>query len=223
MARPQRHGFAILAMGNMTNARELSIAARAAELANLLGRCEVTDKDLSSLPLEDGIKKLCGQLSHLRNEARSLYLIGNGGSAGVASHATTDFFNVAKIRASTLHESSLLTCMANDFGYENAYARITRQMVKPGDIVIAISSSGKSMNIRNAATEATNAGGYVVTLSGFAHDNPLRFLGDLNIWLDSSDYGQVEVGHQFLLHNISDRFGAGLGVEHLCQTARSSA
>jgi D-sedoheptulose 7-phosphate isomerase len=48
-------------------------------------------------------------------------------------------------------------------------------------------------------------------LSGFARDNPLRFIGDINIWLDSNDYGLVEVGHQFVLHNISDRFGAGYG------------
>ncbi len=194
----------------MTITKELSIAARAAEFADLLGRCEVTGKDLSPLPLEDGIRELCGQLSHLRNEARNLYLIGNGGSAGVASHATTDFFNVAKIRATTLHESSLITCMANDFGYENAYARMIRQMVKPGDIVIAISSSGKSMNIRNAAEEATINGGYVVTLTGFARDNPLRSMGAINIWVDSCDYGLVEVGHQFVLHNIADRFGAGM-------------
>lgn len=188
----------------------MSLAARVVEFADLINRCEITSKDRSELPLEEGMAELCDRLSQLRKGEQSLYLIGNGGSAGVASHSVTDFFNVAKLRAATLHESSLMTCMANDFGYENAFARMVKQMVKAGDVVIAISSSGKSMNIRNAATEATNAGGYVVTLSGFAHDNPLRFLGDLNIWLDSSDYGLVEIGHQFLLHNISDRFGAGL-------------
>jgi D-sedoheptulose 7-phosphate isomerase len=188
----------------------MSLAARVVEFADLINRCEITSKDRSELPLEEGMAELCDRLSQLRKGEQSLYLIGNGGSAGVASHSVTDFFNVAKLRATTLHESSLMTCMANDFGYENAFARMVKQMVKAGDVVIAISSSGKSMNIRNAATEAANSGCYVITLSGFAHDNPLRFLGDLNIWLDSSDYGLVEIGHQFLLHNISDRFGAGL-------------
>ncbi|MCG3771048.1 MAG: Phosphoheptose isomerase [Nitrosomonadaceae bacterium] len=188
----------------------MSLADRLIEFADLINRCEVTSKGRSELALEEGMAALCDRLSQLRKDGQNLYLIGNGGSAGVASHSVTDFFNVAKLRAATLHESSLMTCMANDFGYENAFARMVKQMMKVGDVVIAISSSGKSMNIRNAATEATNAGGYVVTLSGFAHDNPLRFLGDLNIWLDSSDYGLVEIGHQFLLHNISDRFGADL-------------
>jgi len=187
---------------------KMSVAARAAVFAGLLGRCEITEKGHSPLQLEEGISQLCEKLTHLRDEGHSLYLIGNGGSAGVASHATTDFFNVAKIRAATLHESSLMTCMANDFGYENAYSRMIQQMVKPGDIVIAISSSGKSMNIRNAVSVGIDAGAYVVTLSGFSHDNPLRFLGDLNIWLDSRDYGLVEIGHQFILHNLSDRFCA---------------
>lgn len=188
----------------------MSVTARAVEFVDLINRCQITSKGRSALALEQGMAALCDRLSQLRKGGQNLYLIGNGGSAGVASHSVTDFFNVAKLRATTLHESSLMTCMANDFGYENAFAHMVKQMVTVGDVVIAISSSGKSMNIRNAATEATNAGGYVVTLSGFAHDNPLRFLGDMNIWLDSSDYGLVEIGHQFLLHNISDRFGAGL-------------
>lgn len=76
-------------------------------------------------------------------------------------------------------------------------------------MLIAISSSGNSENIRNAATLMTNCGGTVITLSGFAVDNPLRSLGDINIWLDSRDYGLVEIGHQFILHNMSDRFDAG--------------
>jgi D-sedoheptulose 7-phosphate isomerase len=185
---------------------KMSFAARAAVFADLLGRCEFTERGHSPLHPEEGISQLYEMFTHIRERGYNLYLIGNGGSAAVASHATTDFFNVAKIRATTLHESSLITCMANDFGYENAYARMIEQMVKPGDIVIAISSSGQSRNIRNAASVGSAAGAYVVTLSGFAHDNPLRFLGDLNIWLDSKDYGLVEIGHQFILHNLSDRF-----------------
>jgi D-sedoheptulose 7-phosphate isomerase len=55
----------------------------------------------------------------------------------------------------------------------------------------------------------TNSGGMVITLSGFASDNPLRTLGDINIWLNSKNYGLVEIGHQFILHNLSDRFGIG--------------
>ena len=185
----------------------MSIAARAAQFKDLLESSVVSDKDGIADEIEAGIAAFCDRLAAMRTNGNNLYLVGNGGSAGVAGHAATDFFNVAKLRAVTLHESSLLTCMANDFGYENAFARMLAQMVNPGDVIIAISSSGQSMNIRNAAIQAARNGGMVVTLSGFAQDNPLRSMGEINFWLDSCNYGFVEIGHQFILHNISDRFG----------------
>lgn len=189
--------------------RDMSLVARSAQFKDVVDRCAITSKLGEMHELEVGIVAVCKRFAELRKAGQGLYLVGNGGSAGVASHSATDFFNVAKLRAVTLHESALLTCMANDFGYENAFARMLSQMVRPGDVVVAISSSGKSMNIRNAAIQAAQNGGFVITLSGFSGDNPLRSLGDMNIWLDSCDYGFVEIGHQFILHNISDRFGAG--------------
>jgi D-sedoheptulose 7-phosphate isomerase len=188
----------------------LSLLSRVQLFSDVITRSELTDSDRQSVALEDGILALHGKLAAVRAANRNLYIVGNGGSAGVAAHAVTDFFNVAKLRAATLHESSLLTCMANDFGYENAFARMLDQMVNAGDVVIAVSSSGNSMNIRNAVTAAKDKGAYVVTLSGFAAGNPLRVLGDTNIWLDSQDYGFVEIGHQFVLHNIADRFNEKL-------------
>lgn len=146
-------------------------------------------------------------LLHQREYKNSIYIIGNGGSAAVASHAQIDFLNVAKLKAQVLHESSTITCMANDYGYENAFARILETMLSKNDLLIAISSSGQSQNICKAAIQAKKMGSKVITLSGFKSDNPLRQLGDLNYWLNSTDYGFVEMGHQFILHNLSDRFG----------------
>lgn len=188
----------------------MSIAARAVEFNGLLARCSATDGKGALLDLEVAVAEVCARLDTLRNGGGSVYLVGNGGSAGVASHAATDFFTSAEVRAMTLHESSLMTCMANDFGYENAFARMLAHLIRPGDLLFAISSSGRSMNIRNAATQAVAGGAGLVTLSGFAGDNPLRSMGSINFWLDSSDYGMVEIGHQFILHNMSDRIRATL-------------
>jgi len=190
---------------------EIALTARAKQFAGLLERCEITGRDGDAFELESGVMAAMTMLSQVRERRGSVYVIGNGGSAAIAAHVANDLVNVVKLRAATLHDSSLLTCMANDYGYENAFSRVLGQMANPGDVLIAISSSGRSMNIRNAATQMVNNGGAVITLSGFSRDNPLRSLGDLNIWLDSSDYGLVEVGHQFILHNVSDRFGAGYG------------
>lgn len=190
---------------------DLQLSSRAQQFAALLGSCEITGRDGSPLGAEPGIAAALHMLARVRDNDGSIYVIGNGGSAAVASHALIDLINVAKLRAYTLHEPSVLTCIVNDYGYENAYSRLLTHMARAGDVLIAISSGGCSMNIRNAATQVVDNGGSVITLSGFSHDNPLRALGDVNIWLNASDYGLVEVGHQFILHNISDRFGAGHG------------
>lgn len=195
----------------MQEKKELSLSARAPQFATLLANCEITGKGGVSLGAEPGISATLQVLSVARKAGNNVYVIGNGGSSAVASHAMVDLVNVAKMRAFTLHEPALLTCIVNDYGYEHGYARLLAHMARPGDVLIAISSSGRSMNILNSATQVSEKGGRVITLSGFAHDNPLRVLGDINFWLDSSDYGMVEIGHQFLLHNIADRFGAGLG------------
>jgi len=187
--------------------KNLSLATRAAEFKSIIENSVCTDANNRVNHLDASIDNLANQLKVNRDHGNAVYLIGNGGSAGIASHAITDFTNVCCLRAFTLHDPSLITCMANDYGYENAYARIIRTIMHPGDILIAISSSGKSANICNAANMATEMGGIVITLSGFNHDNPLRKLGDVNFWLNSDDYGFVELGHAFILHNISDRIG----------------
>jgi len=180
------------------------------EFRNVLSKTKISIKNKQVHSFELGLDLIVEKLVQIREEKRNLYVIGNGGSAGIAAHAVTDFANVCKLKASTLHESSLLTCMANDYGYENALARMLDLVINPGDVLIAISSSGKSANIVNATARAKSKGAYSITLTGFASSNPVREAGDLSIWVDSNDYGLIEVGHQFILHHISDRIGAEL-------------
>ncbi|MBK6908549.1 MAG: SIS domain-containing protein [Rhodocyclaceae bacterium] len=191
--------------------KDLSLSARVQQFSALVQGAVITDINGAVLDQEAGLTAVCEVLSEARDNRSTVFVIGNGGSAAIASHAVIDFVNVAKLRAFTLHEPSVLTCIANDYGYEYSYSRLLEQMAKPGDVLIAISSSGRSPNIRNAAAQVATLGGKVITLSGFLHDNPLRTQGLLNIWLDATDYGLVEVGHQFVLHNVADRFGAGYG------------
>lgn len=191
----------------VTDTPGMMLLARSSELHSVIGSAQVTGVSGKRLDTETSILQMLDLFRDLRRRSGNLYLVGNGGSAAVASHSVTDFLNVARLRATTIHDASLVTCMANDYGYENAFARILSVLVRPGDMLIAISSSGKSLNIRNAVVKTQELGGTVVTLSGFAPDNPLRALGNFNIWLDAHDYGMVEIGHQFVLHNIADRLG----------------
>ena len=72
------------------------------------------------------------------------------------------------------------------------------------DLVVLISSSGQSENILRAGRTARELGIPLVTLSGFAHDNPLRSLGDLNLWVESRAYNIVEMVHQVWLLSVCD-------------------
>ncbi len=155
---------------------------------------------------ENGLVRFYEFLTHTKAVAKSVYVIGNGGSAAVASHAVVDFLNVGKIKSHTLHDPAVLSCMANDYGYENVFSQQIEILLFSGDLLIVISSSGQSKNIYNAAEVAKRKGCKVITLSGFLGDNPLRHVGDLNCWVDSTDYGVVEIAHQFILHSISDSF-----------------
>lgn len=166
----------------------------------------VTGAGNCDLTLEDGLIKTHKHLANIQKEKRDLYIIGNGGSAAIASHAVVDFMNAGKISAHTLHDSAALTCMANDYGYENVFLNMVKITLKPKDILIAISSSGKSENIVLAADLAKQFGSLVITLSGFESNNSLKNIGDINFWCNSKDYGMVEIAHQFILHNLSDRF-----------------
>jgi D-sedoheptulose 7-phosphate isomerase len=192
------------------DAHALSLQARNAEFQRVLASIQVTGPGGAPRDPERAIVDMVALLKEFRSRGSRMYVVGNGGSAGVASHAVTDFLNVGKLRAFTLHDPSLLSCMSNDYGYESAFARIIATVAAPGDMLIAISSSGRSANIRNAAAEMRKLGGTAITLSGFKRDNPLRTLGDINVWLDSTDYGMVEIGHQFVLHNIADRLRSGI-------------
>ncbi len=137
-----------------------------------------------------------------------VYVIGNGGSAGIASHFSTDLIKSLKIPSQTLYDSNLVTCLSNDFGYEHVFSYPLSKLLRPQDLLVAISSSGKSLNILNGAKMANELHVPVITLSGFTADNPLRTMGDLNFWVERSDYGLVEAAHFFLLHTIIDRWHA---------------
>jgi D-sedoheptulose 7-phosphate isomerase len=130
--------------------------------------------------------------------------VGNGGSAAMASHVSVDLTKAASIRAINFNEADLLTCFANDYGYEHWVARALEAYADKNDVVVLISSSGRSPNIINGVAQARKMGLPVITLSGFKSDNPLRQLGDVNFWCDSEAYNIVEMTHHVWLLAVVD-------------------
>lgn len=139
-------------------------------------------------------------------------MAGNGGSAAIASHVSVDLTKAVGIRAVCFNESDLITCYANDYGYEHWLAQAIKSYGDEADVAVLISSRGESPNILNAARSARAQGLTVLTLSGFAPGNSLRALGELNLWVDSSSYNIVETIHQTWLLACVDRLASGATV-----------
>ena len=129
---------------------------------------------------------------------------GNGGSAAMASHCSVDFTKNAKIRCINFNEADLITCFANDYGYAWWLQKAIEHYADDGDLVVLISSSGKSPNMVNAARFSRERGLKVVTFTGFASDNPLKTLGHLNVWVDSRAYNVIEMTHHIWLLAVCD-------------------
>lgn len=179
-----------------------------AEFTAMLSATVFSDRSGNALPVDRAVPMVLRMMHDVRRRDADVYLIGNGGSAAVASHIANDFCNTSSMRASTLHDPALLTCFTNDYGYDKAYALLVERMARPGDLLIAISSSGQSSNILMAVEAMHDAGGKVVTMSGFDRSNHLRKQGDFNAWAASSAYGLVEIGHLLLLHYLVDQLAA---------------
>ncbi len=148
--------------------------------------------------------KYQNQLDEIVKEVQStkfVLIVGNGGSETIASHSAIDFLLLG-INCTSLSTPAVVTALANDFGYEYIYSKQI-EMYPIGDCcVIAISSSGNSKNIVNAASIAKGAGHRVITLSGFKRGNELSSMGDINIHIPVEDYGYIEVTHMAMMHYV---------------------
>ena len=173
-------------------------------LGGLLGKIQVTGADDRSLSFFDGIESLAQLVVAKGEEGRKIIFIGNGASASIASHMATDYWKIGGLRALAFNDAALLTCVSNDCGYENVFGKPIEMFADEGDMLVAISSSGKSKNILNGVHAARSKKAFVVTLSGFNSDNPLRSMGDINFFVPDEDYGPVEIVHLSITHCVLD-------------------
>lgn len=142
----------------------------------------------------------------LLNKKNKIIFIGNGGSASISSHVAVDFTKITNFRAICFNESNLITCFANDYGYENWAKKALEFYAISGDIIILISSSGRSKNLLNACKFAKKKNYFVSTFTGFQKNNPLSRLGNVNFWVNSNKYNTVEMAHHIWLVALVDSF-----------------
>ena len=165
---------------------------------------ECTNAAGASMTVDAASDLVCDLCHSSHKSGGKIIFIGNGGSMGIATHMAVDFSKAGGMRAIALGDGATLTCIGNDYGFQDVFSRQIEWHGHAGDVLIAISSSGKSPDILNGVGTARSKGVKVVTFSGFGDDNPLRKAGDVNFYVRAQEYGFVEVAHQAILHAILD-------------------
>lgn len=171
-----------------------------AQLNIFLRRMEVTDATGKHFDPATGMQRFCELTLATRGQNGSVFFVGNGASASMASHFACDLGKSLRLDACVFTDPAIMTAIANDLSYDEVFAEPLRWKMRSGDLLVAISSSGCSPNILRAAETASELGGRVVTLSAFAATNPLRGLGHLNFHVAATTYGQAESAHATILH-----------------------
>jgi D-sedoheptulose 7-phosphate isomerase len=174
------------------------------ELINIFLKIETKNKTGKIISFDKSIKEIVNLIISRNKKGNKVVLIGNGGSASIASHVSIDILKNAKIRSLTFNDASLLTCISNDLSYEYVFEKPIELLAEKGDILFSISSSGKSKNILNATLKAKQKGCSIITFSGFSAANPLRSMGDINFYVPSNSYGYIEITHLAICHSIVD-------------------
>jgi D-sedoheptulose 7-phosphate isomerase len=178
-------------------------------LENLQGALEnmvATDRSGASIEMDTALQHWCGLCQKARLSNNTMYFIGNGASATMASHMAADFSKNCSCRAMAFNDIALMTAVSNDIHYEECFTIPLTRFAGSGDILVTVSSSGNSPNILKGIECARSMDLGIITLSGMASDNRSRMMGDLNFWVPVDTYGLVEASHQALLHCWLDTF-----------------
>lgn len=158
---------------------------------------------------EDNVIRACKEIIRTRDSGSTVFLAGNGGSAGNAMHLANDYIYGATnkqgkaLRVNALPSNqSILTCLGNDIGYDDIFSHQLNVLGKPGDVIILLSGSGNSPNIINAANAAHNLGITTIAILGF-DGGACKALVDIPIHTPVNDMQvsediQLIIGHYFM-------------------------
>jgi D-sedoheptulose 7-phosphate isomerase len=179
------------------------------EIAKALLSLTASGKGGNPLDVEAAFALWTDWTVQIRVQKRTVFLIGNGASASMASHVAADLAKNAHVHTEVFTDLALITAIANDMSFRDIFSEPLKRRLTKGDMVVAISSSGQSPNILRAAQTTLSLGGKVVTLSAMRSENPLRRLGDLNLYIPTQTYGMAETCHAGLLHFWIDKIVSG--------------
>ena len=168
-----------------------------------------------STGIEQALNQSVEILKGVQAASGTQFFLGNGASAAFAEHMALDWTKNGGVRSLNPSSAVLLTALANDISFHDAFATFLDRYARKGDLVVTISSSGNSENVLRAIATARKMDCKVITLSGLKPDNTSRKLGDVNFYVPARTYGIVECAHQVLLHMMIDAF---MGIEEWQRT-----
>jgi D-sedoheptulose 7-phosphate isomerase len=175
------------------------------EIRQCLQLLSASGSDTNGIPVDEAFGMWIDVTMSIREQKNTVFLIGNGASASMASHVAADLAKNGHVHTEVFSDLSLITAIANDISYDEVFAEPLRRSMKKGDMLVAISSSGQSANILKATDEAKKLGGIVVTLSAMKQDNPLLHKGFINFHVPAMAYGLAETCHAAILHHWIDK------------------
>lgn len=163
---------------------------------------------INSVINNDYINQIAKKLLTSIKNKNKILLCGNGGSAADSDHIAAEFVgrfekNREPINAISLcSNSALITAIGNDFGFENIFSRQIKAIGKKGDVLIAISTSGKSKNILRAVETALDLELHVIFISGSELKINQKTKSVINIEIASNNTASIQEAYMFLLHNV---------------------
>lgn len=171
-----------------------------------LDKMRVIDASGNEFSPDDGISKWAQYVLQAQKQGKTVFFAGNGASATMSEHMSSDLFKNGKINTVSCSETAYLTAIGNDLSFDEVFAFRIEQTMHEGDILITTSSSGNSPNIVKAIEAAKKKKGIVITLSGMLPDNKSFVSGDLNFYVPALTYGGVEVAHASIHHCWLDQY-----------------
>ena len=142
-------------------------------------------------------------------KGKKIVIFGNGGSAADAQHMAAEFVGRYLIERDSLPaialttDTSALTGIGNDYGFEKVFARQCDALVNNGELVIAISTSGKSPNIIEGIKTSKNKNAKIILLTG-KNNNKLKHLTDITIRVPSNETPRIQESHRIIIHIICE-------------------
>jgi len=164
--------------------------------------------DLKSITPE--IEKAINEIIKCLRKGNKIILFGNGGSAADAQHMAGELIGRYLLERNPLSaialttDSSVLTALGNDYGFENIFSRQCEGLVKPGDIVFAISTSGNSKNILKGISKSKSLGAKIISLTG-NNTSKMKKYSDVVIPVSSTTTPRIQEAHRTIIHIICEQ------------------